>query len=147
MVVFVLFFVIFALCMVAIYGGINPKGLVLRETFQIRETVRRTTTTSAPINVTENERDNASLTSSDTDLIQNMSSTSPMTSTGTSESTVSDTTSDHENHSSTEPNQVNGNLQFSESTSTTQTVVSSTSNLRHSKHRVIAGRPRPIFKI
>ncbi|CAG7836725.1 unnamed protein product [Allacma fusca] len=30
--------------MVAIYGGINPKGLVLRETFSVKESLRPTTT-------------------------------------------------------------------------------------------------------
>lgn len=34
--------------MVAIYGGINPKGLVLRENFRIRKTTRPTTTTPEP---------------------------------------------------------------------------------------------------
>jgi hypothetical protein len=43
-VVFILFFVIFGLCMVAIYGGINPKGLVLRETFSIRNSTLPKTT-------------------------------------------------------------------------------------------------------
>jgi len=38
--------------MVAIYGGINPKGLVLRETFRIRQTVRKTTTMVPILNTT-----------------------------------------------------------------------------------------------
>jgi hypothetical protein len=50
--VFFLFVVIFILCMVAIYGGINPKGLVLRETFRVRNSTRPRTTTPAPTNAT-----------------------------------------------------------------------------------------------
>jgi len=51
--VFFLFVVIFILCMIAIYGGINPKGLVLRETFRVRNsTLPRTTTTPSPTNHT-----------------------------------------------------------------------------------------------
>lgn len=34
--------------MVALYAGINPKGLVLRENFRIRKTTRPTTTTPEP---------------------------------------------------------------------------------------------------
>lgn len=43
--VFVIFIVIFILCMVAIYGGINPDGIVLRKTYIVRNSTppRRTT--------------------------------------------------------------------------------------------------------
>ncbi|XP_035703787.1 uncharacterized protein LOC118434415 isoform X1 [Folsomia candida] len=52
--VFSLFVTIFILCMVAIYGGINPRGLILRETFRVANSTKpKTTTTPTPPNTTD----------------------------------------------------------------------------------------------
>lgn len=55
--VFSLFVTIFILCMLAIYGGINPRGLVLRETFRVANSTKpklKPSTTIAPPNGTNN---------------------------------------------------------------------------------------------
>lgn len=68
--------VIFVLCMVAIYGGINPKGLVLRETFNVVRSVRPTTTKVPIINATASTTSTTSIATTTTNHVSSTNSPS-----------------------------------------------------------------------